>query len=91
MFSSLTPTDKGGLTREILIMDNASTDHTPEVLSKILYDEAVYYYKAMDEGRTYTRLIISKERGLDDFKKEAAASAPEIKTLHGHEFYVITL
>lgn len=34
LFSALTPTDKGGLTREILIMDNASTDHTPEVLSK---------------------------------------------------------
>ena len=34
LFSALTPTDKGGLTREILIMDNASTDHTPEVLLK---------------------------------------------------------
>jgi cytidylate kinase len=72
-----------------LVLD--STICTPDVLSKILYDEAVAYYKAMDEGRTYTRLIISKERGLDDFKKEAEASAPELRTLHGHEFYVITL
>lgn len=33
MFASLTPTEAGGLTREILIMDNGSTDKTPEVLS----------------------------------------------------------
>ena len=72
-----------------LVLD--STICTHDVLSKILYDEAVEYYKAMDEGRNYTRLIISKERGLEDFKKEAALSKPEIKTLHGHEFSVITL
>ncbi len=72
-----------------LILD--STICTPDVLSKILYDEAVAYYKAMDEGKTYTRLIISEERGLDDFKNEAAASKPEIKELYGHRFYVMTL
>ena len=34
LFASLTPTDSGGLTRELLIMDNGSTDQTAEVLSK---------------------------------------------------------
>ena len=34
LFASLTPTEFGGLTREILIMDNGSTDQTAEVLSK---------------------------------------------------------
>lgn len=34
LFASLTPTESGGLTREILIMDNGSTDQTAEVLSK---------------------------------------------------------
>ena len=34
MFASLTPTESGGLTREILIMDNGSTDKTAEVLSR---------------------------------------------------------
>ena len=72
-----------------LILD--STICTPDVLSKILYDEAAAYYKAMDEGKTYTRLIISEERGLEDFKKEADASKPEIKELYGHRFYVMTL
>ena len=33
LFAALTPTASGGLTREILIMDNGSTDKTPEVLS----------------------------------------------------------
>ena len=32
MFASMTPTEQGGLTREILLMDNGSTDQTPEVL-----------------------------------------------------------
>ena len=34
LFASLTPTESGGLTREILIMDNGSTDKTAEVLSR---------------------------------------------------------
>ena len=33
LFAALTPTVSGGLTREILIMDNGSTDKTSEVLS----------------------------------------------------------
>ena len=34
MFASITPTSQGGLTREILIMDNGSTDKTQEVLAR---------------------------------------------------------
>lgn len=31
MFAALTPTEKGGLSREIIIMDNASDDDTPKI------------------------------------------------------------
>ncbi len=72
-----------------LVLD--STICTPDVLAKILHDEAENYYRAMDEGKDYTRLIISEERGLDDFGSETAASAPELKNLYGHEFYVMTI
>lgn len=34
LFKSITPAEQGGLSREILIMDNASTDDTPKVLAK---------------------------------------------------------
>ena len=34
LFAAITPTNKGGLSREILIMDNASTDNTSAVLKK---------------------------------------------------------
>lgn len=34
LFGAMTPTEQGGLKREILIMDNASTDDTPNVLAK---------------------------------------------------------
>lgn len=34
MFASITPTEHGGLSREILIMDNASTDETQRILEK---------------------------------------------------------
>lgn len=65
----------------------------PEVLAPLMYLEAERYYKAMDNGEDYTRLLISKERGLDEFKKECekAVCEPEIQTFFGHEFYVITI
>ena len=34
MFAALQPTEDGGLTREIIIMDNCSSDNTPSVLEK---------------------------------------------------------
>ena len=33
LFASITPTEAGGLSREILIMDNGSTDKTADILS----------------------------------------------------------
>ncbi len=72
-----------------LILD--STACPAEALAKILYEEAVDFYKASEEGRDYTRFIICKDRGLDDFKEIAEKYTPELKTLHGHEFYVMTM
>ncbi len=72
-----------------LILD--STNSAPEVLTKILYDEAVNYYKAMDEGRDYTKLVISKKRGLEDFKKEIGDAPVSEETLYGQEFYIVYL
>lgn len=68
-----------------LILD--STFATPEVLAKIILEESEKYYRAMDEGKTYTKFLISKDRGLDEFKSVASASAPVIEERGGFEFY----
>ncbi|MCQ2536859.1 MAG: dephospho-CoA kinase [Lachnospiraceae bacterium] len=74
-----------------LVLDSSCCP--PEVLAQILYDEAVEYYKAMDEGRDYTRLIISTERGLGDFEEECqmAGVDPEVKSYDGYEFLVLSI
>ena len=57
MFASITPTSHGGLTREILIMDNGSTDKTPEVLAKY-------------EGRADVRVFRQKKNlGFSAYKR----------------------
>ena len=72
-----------------LVLD--STVCEPEVLAKILYDQAAAYYDAMDRGNDYTKLIISAERGLDDFRNEAEVGCVKRVTYEGHEFYEITI
>ncbi len=72
-----------------LVLD--STICPPEVLSKILYDQAVKYYEAMEAGQDYTKLIISVERGLEDFPEETKKGLVEKVTYQGHEFYEVTI
>ncbi len=71
-----------------LVLD--STICTPDVLAQILYDEAKDFY-ALGAVSGKTKLLISKERGLNDFEKEAKISEPVLRTLCGHEFYEILI
>ncbi len=73
-----------------LVLD--STDCAPEILAKILKDEADAYAKAEAEGKgNYSRLILSVNRPEEDFAKEKAAGVVTKETFYGHEFNVITL
>lgn len=73
-----------------LVLD--STDCAPDILAKILKDEAEAYEKADREGNSnYSRLILSVNRPEEDFAKEKASGTVTRKCIHGHEFVVITL
>lgn len=73
-----------------LVLD--STDCAPDILAKILKDEAQAYEKADAEGKGgYSRLILSINRPAEDFAKEKAVGEVTKETFYGHEFTVITL
>lgn len=73
-----------------LVLD--STDCAPDILAKILKDEAEAYEQADKEGRGgYSRLILSVNRPKEDFAKEKAAGEVTMEVLHGVEFVVVTL
>lgn len=73
-----------------LVLD--STDCAPDILAKILKDEAEAYEKADAEGKGgYSRLILSLNRPEEDFTKEKAAGVVTREVLHGVEFLVVTL
>lgn len=73
-----------------LVLD--STDCAPDILAKILKDEADAYDLADKEGKGgYSRLILSTNRPEEDFAKEKAAGVVTKEILHGVEFTVVTL
>lgn len=73
-----------------LILD--STDCSPEVLARILIEEAKAYEAAEQAGQGgYTRLILSVNRPKEDFAKERAAGTVTKEVLQGVEFEVVTL
>ncbi len=73
-----------------LVLD--STDCAPEILARILKDEADAYEQADKAGKGgYSRLILSMNRPEEDFAKEKAAGVVTKETLHGVEFTVVTL
>ena len=73
-----------------LVLD--STDCAPDILAKILKDEAEAYEQADKEGKGgYSKLILSVNRPAEDFTKEKEAGVVTRETLHGVEFIVVTL
>ena len=46
---------------------------------------------AIDEGRDYTKLVISKKRGLEDFRNEIGDAPVNEETLYGQDFYIVYL
>ena len=73
-----------------LVLD--STDCTPDILAKILKDEAEAYAKADAEGKGgYSRLILSLNRPEEDFAKEKELGEVTKESFYGQEFTVITL
>ena len=73
-----------------LILD--STNCVPEILAKILKEEADAYEKAEQEGKgNYTRMILSPNRPETDFMEEKVRGVVTREVLHGVEFLVITI
>ncbi len=73
-----------------LVLD--STDCAPDILAKILKDEAEAYKKADKEGKGgYSRLILSMNRPEEDFAKEKSEGIVTKEVFYGHDFMVITL
>ena len=73
-----------------LILD--STNCAPEILAKILKEEADAYEKAEQEGKgNYTRMILSPNRPETDFMEEKVRGVVTREVLHGVEFLVITI
>ena len=69
-----------------------STDCAPDILAKILKDEAAAYEQADKDGKGgYSRLILSVNRPEEDFAKEKAEGTVTRENLHGVEFVVVTL
>lgn len=73
-----------------LILD--STNCIPEILAKILKEEADAYEKAEQEGKgNYTRMILSPNRPETDFMEEKAKGVVTREVLYGIEFLVVTI
>ena len=73
-----------------LVLD--STDCAPDILAKILKDEAEAYAKADAQGQGgYSRLILSLNRPEEDFAREKEIGEVTKESCYGHEFTVITL
>ncbi len=73
-----------------LILD--STDCSPEVLARILIEEAKAYEAAEQAGKGgYTRLLLSINRPKEDFSKERETGIVTKEILQGVEFEVVTL
>ena len=73
-----------------LILD--STNCAPEILAKILKEEADAYEKAEQEGKgNYTRMILSPNRPETDFMEEKARGVVTREVLYGVEFLVVTI
>lgn len=73
-----------------LILD--STDCSPEVLARILIEEAEAYEAAEQAGKGgYTRLLLSVNRPKGDFSKEREAGTVTREMRQGVEFEVVTL
>ena len=73
-----------------LVLD--STDCSPDILAKILKDEAAAYEKADAEGKGgYSRLILSLNRPEEDFAREKEIGEVTREQFYGQEFTVITL
>lgn len=73
-----------------LVLD--STDCSPEVLARILIEEARAYEEAEQEGRGgYTRLLLSPSRAEEDFEREREEGIVTREVLQGAEFEVVTL
>ncbi len=73
-----------------LILD--STNCAPEILAKILKEEADAYEKAEQEGKgNYTRMILSPNRPETDFMKEKEKGVITREVLYGVEFLVVTI
>lgn len=73
-----------------LILD--STNCIPEILAKILKEEADAYEKAEQEGKgNYTKMILSPNRPETDFMEEKAKGVVTREVLYGIEFLVVTI
>lgn len=73
-----------------LVLD--SSDCTPDILAKILVDEAVAAEEKKAKGENIgTKIILDKNRPEEDFAKEKTAGTVSMQTMYGVEFLVIEL
>lgn len=73
-----------------LVLD--SSDCTPDILAKILVDEAVAAEEKKAKGeKVGTKMILDKNRPEEDFAKEKAEGTVSMQTMYGVEFLVIEL
>ena len=73
-----------------LVLD--SSDCAPNVLAKILVQEAVAAEEKLAKGEKIgTKLILDKNRPVEDFAKEKAEGTVSLQTICGVEFLVVEL
>lgn len=73
-----------------LVLD--STNCPPELLTKILMEEAAVYEKLKEEGKSYgTKLIVEPDRPEEDFAVFRAKGTVSKEIFHEKEFLVIRL
>ena len=73
-----------------LVLD--SSDCAPDVLTKILVQEAVAAEEKLVKGEKIgTKLILDKNRPVEDFAKEKAEGTVSLQTICGVEFLVVEL